>query len=114
MSSSKARHIEVRIPRSIPENTRIDAYIADVLKLFSRSQVKQRVTDLRVNGSSAKVSKHLLPGDRLEITLAESADPQELLRSLVDRVRVQTFEVKVPSLHEIFVELVGKSDAEDS
>ncbi len=71
MSSSKAKHIEVRIPRTIPENTRIDAYIADVLKLFSRSQVRHRVTALRVNGSAAKVSKHLRPGDRLEITYGE-------------------------------------------
>ncbi|MFB0524271.1 MAG: ABC transporter ATP-binding protein [Phycisphaerae bacterium] len=53
-------------------------------------------------------------GNRLEITLAEDADPQQLLRSLVDRVRVRAFEVKVPSLHEIFVNLVGASDAEDS
>jgi ABC-2 type transport system ATP-binding protein len=52
--------------------------------------------------------------NRLEITLTKDADPQLLLRALVDRVRVQTFEVKVPSLHEIFVNLVGKSDAEDS
>ncbi|TKJ36183.1 MAG: ABC transporter [Planctomycetes bacterium B3_Pla] len=53
-------------------------------------------------------------GNRLEIILAESADSQELLRSLMDRTRVRAFEVKVPSLHEIFVNLVGKSDAEDS
>ena len=76
MSSSTPKHIEVRIPRTIPENTRIDAYIADVLKLFSRSQVKRRVTVLRVNGSNAKVSKHLLPGDRLEITYGEDREPQ--------------------------------------
>jgi 23S rRNA pseudouridine1911/1915/1917 synthase len=50
---------------------RIDAYIADVLKLFSRSQVKRRVLSLRINGSSAKPSKQLLPGDRLEITYSE-------------------------------------------
>ncbi len=53
-------------------------------------------------------------GDRLEITLKDSADSQELLRSLMERTRVRAFELKVPSLHEIFVELVGKSDAEDS
>ena len=53
-------------------------------------------------------------GNKLEITLTENADAQKLLRSLVDRVRVQAFEVKVPSLHEIFVNLVGKSDAEGS
>ncbi len=53
-------------------------------------------------------------GGRLEITLQEEADSQELLRSLMDRTRVNAFELKVPSLHEIFVDLVGKSDAEDS
>ncbi len=53
-------------------------------------------------------------GDKLEITLAKNADTQQLLRALVDQARVTTFEVKVPSLHEIFVSLVGKSDAENS
>lgn len=42
----------------------------------------------------------------LEITLQDHADTQELLRALVERVRVERFEVKVPSLHEIFVQLV--------
>ena len=71
MSNSAPKHIEVEIPRSIPDNTRIDAYIAEVLKLFSRAQVKRRVTELRVNGNTAKLSKHLLPGDRLEINYSE-------------------------------------------
>ena len=53
-------------------------------------------------------------GNRLEINLVENADPQQLLRSIVDRVRVQSFEIKVPSLHEIFVNLVEASDAKDS
>jgi len=53
-------------------------------------------------------------GNGLEIALADDADPQELLRALVDRVRVHKFEVKVPSLHEIFVNLVGSDNAEDS
>jgi len=53
-------------------------------------------------------------GRRLEITLTEDADPQNLLQALVGRVRIQAFEVKVPSLHEIFVNLVGAGNAEDS
>jgi len=53
-------------------------------------------------------------GNRLEITLAGDSDAQELLKALVDRVRVHRFEVKVPSLHEIFVNLVGSDNAEDS
>jgi len=51
--------------------------------------------------------------NRMEIRLADTADPQELLRAMVDRVRVQDFEIKVPSLHEIFVDLVRSSNAED-
>lgn len=53
-------------------------------------------------------------GRRMEVSLSEKADPQDLLKALVGRVRVQAFEVKVPSLHEIFVSLVGKDNAEDS
>jgi len=62
----------------------------------------------------ANVTEVKSEGNRLEITLKESADSQKLLRSLMERTRVQAFELKVPSLHEIFVDLVGKSDAEDS
>jgi ABC-2 type transport system ATP-binding protein len=51
---------------------------------------------------------------RLDITLSEGADPQQLLRALVDRVRVRRFELKIPSLHEIFISLVGKSNEQDS
>jgi 23S rRNA pseudouridine1911/1915/1917 synthase len=75
LSSSTTKHIEVEIPQTIPGNTRIDIYISDVLKLFSRSQVKRRVTLLRVNGGDAKASKHLLPGDRLEITYSDEPGP---------------------------------------
>jgi len=60
------------------------------------------------------VAKAKSEANRLEITLAPNADAQQLLRYLVDRVRIQVFEVKVPSLHEIFVSLVGKNDAQDS
>ena len=53
-------------------------------------------------------------GRRVEIDLAEGADEQELLRSMLARARVRSFEIKVPTLHEIFVRLVGTDDEEDS
>jgi len=53
-------------------------------------------------------------GRRMEISLSAAADPQDLLKELVGRVKVKAFEVKTPSLHEIFVRLVGKGNAEDS
>jgi ABC-2 type transport system ATP-binding protein len=49
--------------------------------------------------------------DVLEITLAKGADTQELLRAIAGKLRVRKFEVKRPSLHEIFVTLVGGSNA---
>ena len=65
-------------------------------------------------GGLPMVTRVKSQGERLEITLGKDADTQQLLRALMDRTRVTAFEVKVPSLHEIFVSLVGKSDAENS
>ncbi len=85
-----------------------------------RSQQRSQAVSIELEGDTSFVET--LPmvtgvkseGNRLEITLAENADPQQLLRALVERTRVRAFEIKVPSLHEIFVNLVGASDAEDS
>jgi ABC-2 type transport system ATP-binding protein len=52
-------------------------------------------------------------GRRLAVRLRDGADPQDLLRVLVPRARVRAFEIKQPSLHEIFVQLVGGRHAED-
>jgi len=45
---------------------------------------------------------------RLTIELREKGRDQELLQALVGRARVRLFEIKVPSLHEIFVRVVGQ------
>jgi ABC-2 type transport system ATP-binding protein len=50
-------------------------------------------------------------GRKLEVSLNEGADPQDFLRAVVDKVRVRSFAEKVPSLHEIFVDLVGADHA---
>jgi len=55
-----------------------------------------------------------IQGQRMEISLSEKADTQDLLKALVGRVRVKAFEVKKPSLHEIFVRLVGKDNGKNS
>jgi len=49
-----------------------------------------------------------------DICLNENANPQQLLKALAERVPIRRFEVKVPSLHEIFVSMVGTSNAQDS
>ncbi|HJX82967.1 MAG TPA: ATP-binding cassette domain-containing protein [Candidatus Angelobacter sp.] len=50
-------------------------------------------------------------GNYVEAKLAPGADPQQLLRLVVERARVTRFELMEPSLEEIFTEVVGKTDA---
>ncbi|MFL5612904.1 MAG: ABC transporter ATP-binding protein [Gemmatimonadaceae bacterium] len=48
-----------------------------------------------------------------EIELAPGADPQELLRRLVEAgARIERFELILPTLHQIFIERVGASGVE--
>jgi ABC-2 type transport system ATP-binding protein len=50
-------------------------------------------------------------GNYVEVRLAPGADPQQLLRLVAERSRVSKFELMEPSLEEIFIETVGKTDA---
>jgi len=46
-------------------------------------------------------------GQYQEIRLAAGADPQDLLRAATARLRIRRFEIVSPTLHNIFIELVG-------
>jgi len=46
-------------------------------------------------------------GKTAEIFLAEGHDPQEVLAQLVGKVRIRRFDLREPSLHEIFIRAVG-------
>ena len=50
-------------------------------------------------------------GRRMEVALVGGADPQQFLQAIVNKSTVLAFEVKLPSLHEIFVNLVGADNA---
>ena len=43
----------------------------------------------------------------VELELADEADPDKLLQALIGRLSIRRFEVKAPSLHSIFISLVG-------
>ncbi len=45
----------------------------------------------------------------VEMEPVEGTDPQAILRALLDQVSIRRFEVVSPSLHRIFVELVGNN-----
>ena len=93
----------------------LDGKLAHIRSQQSSQSVSVEVQgDRSFIGTLPMVASIESDGERLEISLREDADPQELLRALVGRVRVRVFEVKVPSLHEIFVSLVRSSNAENS
>ena len=46
-------------------------------------------------------------GRQVDLTLAEGANPQQLLAALVGQAQVRHFEVRTTSLHEVFVRAVG-------
>jgi ABC-2 type transport system ATP-binding protein len=50
-------------------------------------------------------------GNYVEVRMAPGADPQQLLRRVTEQCRVSRFELMEPSLEEIFIEVVGKTDA---
>jgi ABC-2 type transport system ATP-binding protein len=50
-------------------------------------------------------------GNYVEVRLAPGADSQDLLRLASSKVRIDKFEVMEPSLEEIFIDVVGKSNA---
>jgi ABC-2 type transport system ATP-binding protein len=79
-----------------------------------RSQYTSNTVSVELEGDTSFVSrlpmvKTIIKTDRrYEVSLMENVDNQEFLQALVGRVRVRVFEVKMPSLHEIFVDLVGQ------
>jgi 23S rRNA pseudouridine1911/1915/1917 synthase len=66
------------VPRAIPEDLRLDRYIAEYLRLFSRSQIKAKKLRAAVNGKEAKVSRLVRPGDFLELAWPDP-EPEILL-----------------------------------
>lgn len=50
-------------------------------------------------------------GRTAELSIAEGADPGSILKQLVDHLSISRFEVKEPSLHEVFVRAVENSNA---
>jgi ABC-2 type transport system ATP-binding protein len=85
-----------------------------------RSQQSSGAVSVELEGDTTfiealpMVTRVQLYGSRLEISLSKDSDPQQLLRALVERARIRAFEIRVPSLHEIFVNLVGADNVEDS
>jgi 23S rRNA pseudouridine1911/1915/1917 synthase len=66
------------VEESIPPELRLDRYIAESVKLLSRSQIKARDLKAMVNGKTVKVSRVIKAGDRLDLSW-EDAAPVDLI-----------------------------------
>ena len=61
--------------------------------------------------SNPLVSKFDNYGNYVEVRLAPGADAQKLLQMVTERSRINRFELMEPSLEEIFINTVGKTNA---
>jgi 23S rRNA pseudouridine1911/1915/1917 synthase len=55
----------------LSEGLRLDRYVAEDLRLLTRSQLKTRLISARLNGKPVKLSRPVKPGDLLDLTWAE-------------------------------------------
>ncbi|MCL2008443.1 MAG: RluA family pseudouridine synthase [Treponema sp.] len=60
------------VPVSIPPGIRLDRYIAEYLKILSRSQIRARGLEVMVNGRAAKISRILKGGESLDLSWSEA------------------------------------------
>ena len=63
------------IVEAVPPGLRLDRYAAEYLKILSRSQIKARNLEARLNGKVVKVSRILKGGERLELSWTEAESP---------------------------------------
>lgn len=89
----------------------ISGSLADIKSRYGHNTVVVEFDGTIDFGSLAGMVRNVSRFPRwVEVELLEGASPQTLLQSLLGQVTVRRFEVVSPSLHRIFVELVGKGE----
>jgi ABC-2 type transport system ATP-binding protein len=51
-------------------------------------------------------------GQAQELRLSPDGDPHAILQAILERTRVQSFEIVKPSLHDIFIRIAGSEAKE--
>jgi ABC-2 type transport system ATP-binding protein len=86
----------------------LDGTLQEIQDLYGNDTLRVSVPGgLEAAGPLAGVEKIRDLGQVQELRMARGCDPQELLRTLVARTRVDSFSVIKPSLHDIFVRIAG-------
>ena len=83
------------IAEQVPPGWRVDRYISEFLHLLSRSQIKARALEVKINGKNVKLSRQVKQGDFLELFWNDALPlhiiPQEIPLNIIyedDRVVV--------------------------
>ena len=63
------------VKTDIPGGLRLDRYAAEYLKILSRSQIKARKLEARLDGKAVKISRPLKGGEYLELSWVEAENP---------------------------------------
>ncbi|MCL2066999.1 MAG: RluA family pseudouridine synthase [Treponema sp.] len=64
------------IREQVPQGLRLDRYVCEFLSLLSRSQIKARSLEAKVNGKNVKLSRHVKHGDFLELSWLDAPPVQ--------------------------------------
>jgi len=85
--------------------------IAEIKSNFNQRTVSVEF-DGRLNSESfSKMTRSISTYPKsTQIELADGVEPDSLLRKLIDQVSIRKFEIVVPSLHKIYVDLVGEAE----
>lgn len=79
-----------------------DSYKANKLQIITKENIEKYIEEL-------KLSIYLSKENEYEINIKEEEEAYKLLDLLVqNKIKVEKFEIKRPSLHDIFIEKVGE------
>jgi 23S rRNA pseudouridine1911/1915/1917 synthase len=73
--SAEPNVLRLQVPEVGAAGLRVDSFVAEHLGLFTRSQVRRRVTEVRVNGQPVRLSRRLRGGDALEVYYTDAPEP---------------------------------------
>ena len=87
----------------------LDGDLADVKKQYSRNAIQIEYDgDGEFLKSQALIEKSDNYGNYIEVILKKDADPNQLLKVLVEKLKIRRFECATSSLKEIFIETVRR------
>jgi ABC-2 type transport system ATP-binding protein len=91
----------------------LDGTLASIQDKYANDTIRVRTGDgVGVLQNLKGVEKINDYGQLQELRVANDADPHQILKTILERTRLQSFDIVKPSLHDIFVRIAG-SEAQE-